>query len=164
VILDDFILITEVEDVPDTGQRLFARKFNLTAPEFPHHIIALVNVGDGDPAVGCYTHFTNCGDMVLGGGACSDERILRRLAPNQREALRAAGGIYRYTLDWAIRLFAPRFPAMFAYCADALSARVMRQAGFVSTQHEHLFVVWMQDPSTRHREQMIAKAHSFGAF
>jgi hypothetical protein len=162
--LDAFVRVAADEDVPQPAQALFQRKYRRDIPEFPHHVVAYATPAGAAEQALCYVHFTDCGDILLGGGACTDDRVLRRLALREREALRQAGGPYQHALVWAVRHFAPRFSAIFGYCGDALAARVDRAVGFVDTGLPHLLVYWTREVDQRRRAQMIAKAHSFAPF
>lgn len=162
--LDDFIVVTDVDEADAAVGELFLRKFRAQVPEFPHHIVAWVRQGDGGLVPGCYTHVTDCGDLLLGGGACTDDRVLRRMSAQQRSALRAAGGLYRHTIEWVAHAFSARFPALFVYVGDALSERVLRASGFVPTRHERLFIRWLQAVPERSQRQLVAKAFSFIPF
>ena len=162
--IDDFISVSEGEDVPAVAELLFQRKYKRAIPDFPHHVVAFYHDADGVSQPVCYVHFTDCGDILLGGGACTDDRVLRKMSAAERDALHAAGGIYQHALRWSVRHFAPRFAAVFGYCGSALAERIDRAVGFQSTPHEHLLVYWTGDADARRRRQMIAKAHSFGAF
>lgn len=149
------------EDVPSAAQDLFRRKYARAIPDFPHHVVATLRGAD-TPV--CYIHFTDCGDILLGGGACVDNRVLRRLPIGQRDLIRSAGGIYRYALGWSVQYFAPRFFAIFGYCGDALAERVDRAAGFGSTPHDKLLVYWTREADEHRRRQMIEKANAFVPF
>lgn len=162
--IDEFIHIEEVDRGPAFAELIFRRKYGLSVPDFPHHVVAWYR-GHGESfSVACYIHFTDCGDILLGGGACTDDRILRRMGENERAAVRAAGGLYLHTLKWSLAHFGHRFAAVFGYCGDALAERVDRAAGFVSTEHDRLLVYWTRQIEERRRKQMIAKAHSFIPF
>jgi hypothetical protein len=126
--------------------------------------VAYYRTAEGASLLACYVHFTDCGDILLGGGACVDDRVLRRMSTQQRDAVREAGGIYRHALEWSVRHFSARFAAIFGYCGDALAERIDRAAGFESTPHDHLLVYWTRESDTRRRRQMIAKANSFAPF
>ena len=162
--LDAFLRVAATEDVPAAAQALFRRKYRRDIPEFPHHVVAYATPPGAAEQPLCYVHFTDCGDLLLGGGACTDDRLLRRLDAGQREALRAAGGAYQHALAWSVRHFAPRFAAIFGYCGDALAARVDRAVGFIDAGLPHLLVYWTREVEPHRRAQMIAKAHSFAPF
>jgi hypothetical protein len=162
--IDDFISVEETPEVPDVAESLFQRKYQRSVPEFPHHVVAFYRTSDCAQSLVCYVHFTDCGDILLGGGACVDDRVLRQMTLAQRDAVRAAGGIYQHALQWSVRHFAPRFAAIFGYCGDALAERIDRAVGFESTPHDHLLVYWTRASDDRSRRQMIAKANSFAPF
>ena len=161
--LDDFITLEETSDVPAAAEPLFQRKYQRAVPDFPHHVVATYRAGADTPLL-CYIHFTDCGDILLGGGACVDDRVLRRMTVEQRDLIRDAGGIYQHALRWSVRHFAPRFAAIFGYCGDALAERIDRAVGFESTAHEHLLAYWTRDIDARRRRQMVEKANSFAPF
>ena len=162
--LDAFVFIADLEDADPAFAALFRRKFRADIPEFPHHIVAWVREADGRQVPGCYSHVTDCGDLLLGGGACSDDRVLRRMTAAQRDALREVGGLYRLTIEWVAQRFRTRHPALFVFVGDALSERVLRSAGFESTAVDRLMVRWLQDPDAKRRQQLVAKAKSFIPF
>ena len=161
--IEQFVHVEETADVPHAAQALFRRKYRLDIPDFPHHVVAYFKT-ETDLQPLCYVHFTDCGDILLGGGACSDDRLMRRMSTAQRDFVRSAGGLYHHVLAWSVRHFAARFAAIFGFCGDALAERVDRAVGFESTPHERLLVYWTREVEPHRRRQMIAKAHSFGAF
>ncbi|MBU6198623.1 MAG: hypothetical protein KGI64_00480 [Xanthomonadaceae bacterium] len=162
--LSKFLTVAEIEEAVELAQPVFDRRYRLPVPEFPHHVVALYRRADGTRELACYIHFTDCGDLLLCGGACTDNRVLRRMDEAERDALRAVGGVFQHTLAWSQRHFAPRFAAVFGYTGDTMTQRVIEDLGWVSTPHSHLVVYWLQDVDEDKRRQMIAKAHSFGAF
>jgi len=162
--IDEFILIEEVQGGPAFASELFQRKYRLPVPEFPHHVVAFFRNADGSCVPACYVHFTDCGDLILGGGASTDDRVLRRMGAAQRVAVREAGGLYLHTLKWSLRYFGSRVSAIFGYCGDALAERVDLAVGFEPTRHPHLLVYWTRDIDEKKRNQLVAKAHSFEPF
>ncbi|HST28355.1 MAG TPA: hypothetical protein VLK26_08305 [Rudaea sp.] len=162
--IEDFIDVRETEDAPAVLESLFRRKYQRALPQFPHHVAASYRGENGDRLPVCYIHFTDCGDILLGGGACVDDRVLRRMTTGQRDAVRDVGGLYHYALAWSVRHFAPRFAAIFGYCGDALAERVDRAVGFQSTSHDRLLVYWTRDIDARRRGHMIEKANAFVPF
>ena len=154
----DFIEVGASARLPESAQALFLRKFDSPAPDFPHHVLAHWRDPSGEPQLACYIHFTDAGDILLGGGACTDERVMRRLSAAQRDALRRAGGIYRYALEWSVRHFAARFSAVFGYCGDRRAERVDLAAGFVPTAHEHLLVYWTHKLEGSRQNELVARA------
>ncbi|MBS0557382.1 MAG: hypothetical protein JSR27_08215 [Proteobacteria bacterium] len=162
--VDDFIIVRESEDAPAALEALFQRKYARTLPRFPHHVAAYCRGGGGDEIPVCYVHFTDCGDILLGGGACVDNRVLRQMGDDERSALHAAGGLYHHVLAWSVKHFAPRFAAIFGYCGDALAERVDRAVGFESTAHARLLVYWTREVDARRRGHMVEKANAFVPF
>lgn len=161
--IGDFIEVGESEDAPEVFVALFQRKYARALPRFPHHVAAYYR-SEQSPVPVCYVHFTDCGDILLGGGACVDNRMLRRMTQDQRAAVHAAGGLYHHVLAWSVRHFAPRFSAIFGYCGDALAERVDRAVGFESTVHARLLVFWTRDADARRRGHMVEKANAFVPF
>ncbi|WP_300614786.1 hypothetical protein [Dokdonella sp.] len=158
------IRIREAGDGAERAAELFMRRFGHPTPTWGHHVIAFRHDADGGEAPVCYVHFTPVDGILLGGGACVDNRAMRSMTPAERAAIRAGGGLYRLTLDWAVRHFAPTYPAIFGYCGDALAERVDREAGFEPTGHARLLVHWTRDVAPAERERLIAQAHAIGPF
>ncbi|MGB8635123.1 MAG: hypothetical protein WCD66_03100 [Rhodanobacteraceae bacterium] len=162
--VERFIVVAEVEEAGALVQPLFDRRYRLQVPDFPLHVVAMHVAADGSSQVACYIHFTDCGDLLLSGGACTDNRVLRRMSAEERAALREHGGIFQYTVAWSARHFSSRFAAIFGYTGDTLTRRVIDALGWEHTEYPHLTVDWLQDVNERKKRQMVAKAHSFGAF
>lgn len=155
--------ISEIDDAAPATD-LFRRKFGHPPPDIPHHVAGFHCAADGSLALACYVHFWSFGDILLGGGACVDDRVLRRLSPRERADLRRAGGLYRIVLDHALRRFSPHYAAIFGYCGDRRAEAVDLAAGFVPTGHDRLLVYWPRQPHANHEQALIAKAHALGAF
>lgn len=143
---------------------LFARTFGHPPPPEPHHIVAWLRTPEGMDLLVCYVHFYPFGRSLLGGGACVDSRVLRRLDADARNQLRDRGGVYRLTLEFAIEHFAPDYAAIFGYCGDRAAEVVDRAAGFVSTEHEFLIVRWLRDLDKETQDELITRANTAGAF
>ena len=142
---------------------IFRRRYRSEPPAFPHHVVAWYRGPEGEEPA-CYIHFTDAGGMLLGGGACADDRVLRRMSAEARQAVRAAGGLYRAALAWSVRHFSPQFPAVFGYCGDALAERVDLAVGFKHTGHPHLLVYFTQDIDAEQQRELIARANAVGPF
>ena len=162
--LDHFFSVREVADGRAAAGALFQRRYGEVAPDFPHHVVGFWRDSDGVEQPICYIHFTPRGDMLLGGGACTDDRLIRHLPAAHRAALRAAGGIYHQTLAQSVALFAPRYPAIFGYCGDALAHRVDRAVGFQPTRHAHLLAYFTRPLPDREQARLIEEAHAVGPF
>ena len=157
----------EIRDVVDGAQRareLFRHRYRQDPPEPPHHVIAFHRSPAGVETPVCYVHFAPFGAVLLGGGACVDDREMRRMDVSTRMQLRHRGGLYRMTLDWALRYFAPEYSAIFGYCGDKLAERIDLAAGFERTAHTHLLVRWTREIGAEQRAQLIAQAHAVGPF
>lgn len=154
-----------VRAVPDAAiaNALFQRRYRQDAPDFPHHVVAFWN-DDGKEIPVCYIHFSEQGRALLGGGACVDDRAMRRMPASLRHAIRDAGGLYKHALGWSMRHFAPHCDAIFGYCGDALAERVDLALGFAKTGHRHLLVYWTRDLASNEQQELIARAHTVGAF
>jgi hypothetical protein len=159
-----FFDVREVADGRAVAGELFQHRYREPAPDFPHHVVGFWRDPGGTEHPACYIHFTALDEILLGGGACTDQRLLRRLPPDQRAALRAAGGVYQHCLTQAVRLFAPRHPAIFGYCGDALAERVDRAVGFQPTGHPHLLAYFTRPLAAAERARLVALAHAVGPF
>ena len=162
--LDAVLEIAEVDDGKTLADPLFRHRYGTDAPDFPLHVLAFAREGGRRGALLCYIHFTAQGDLLLGGGACVDNRAVRLLSRESRDAIRDAGGLYRSALAWSIRRFNLRYKAIFGYCGDALAERVDLDVGFRKTRHEHLLVHFNDNVSVSERERLIAQAHAVGPF
>lgn len=152
----------ETEPGPEVAA-LFARRFGHPLPDFPHHVVARVALDGAHPPL-CYIHFSEHQGVLLGGGACVDERLLRRLDAGQRRQLKARGGPYQLSLRWAVAHFAPHFPAIFGYCGDVLAERADLAVGFEPVGHPHLLGYFTRPLDEGQRKSLIAIAHAVGPF
>ena len=157
------IVIEEVDDGGRAANALFRLRYGADAPDFPHHIIAWWNDGAARIPL-CYIHFTPHGEILLGGGACVDNRALRRLPASLREAIRSAGGLYRYSLAWSVQHFAPRFAAIFGYCGDVLAERTDLAVGFSKTQYPRLLVYFTRALDEAKKRALVEQANGVGPF
>ncbi len=162
--IGDFISVREVEDGPAFADALFQRAYKKTAPEFPHHIVAFYRREDGEHVPVSYVHFTDCADMFLAGGACTDGDALRAMPEHQRQALREYGGLMLATLRHGFEKFGPRCEAIFTCCGDARALETTPKLGFVETGVQYLLVNFMREPTEARRRELIAKAASFMPF
>lgn len=89
-----FFQLTEIDRAELLVGPLFKRKFGDPPPDHGRHFVALVRDERGFICTAAYTHFTPFGSIMLGGGACTDERVPRTLSREAREALAQAGGVY----------------------------------------------------------------------
>lgn len=162
--LDRFLVLREVEDGKALADPIFQRRYRVPAPDFPIHVLAFYRDEVGTEIPVCYIHFTVQGDLLLGGGACVDDRVLRRMAPEARAAIKQAGGLYQRALAWSVQQLGSRCKAIFGYCGDALAERADLAVGFRRTGHDKLLVYFTQVVSDSERERLIAQAHAVGPF
>lgn len=163
-LLKPFVTVSECMEPDADVDALMRRLLNVGAPAFPLHFLTHVIADDGRRHLACYIHATDCGDIVLTGGACTDNRLLRRLSAEKRALLREVGGIYRYTIMHMQIVLKDRFHALFACCGNKAAERIMLETDAVRAGPDELFVCWMRDAPAAQRRQMIAKARSFMPF
>lgn len=159
-----FVDVAVIDDGKALADPVFLRRYKVEAPDFPFHVLVFARHGEQRGAVLGYIHFTAAGDFLLGGGACVDDRELRRLSPRAREAIREAGGLYRHALAWSVAHFSSRYKAVFGYCGDPLAERVDLSVGFAKTAHRHLLVHFTQSLDRGEQDRLIAEAHAVGPF
>ena len=157
------ITVEEVDDGARIANALFRLRYRQDAPDFPHHVIAFWNDG-GRRVPLCYIHFTAQGEMLLGGGACVDNRALRRVPADLRAAIRQAGGLYKHSLAWSVRHFAPHFAAIFGYCGDVLAERADLAVGFKKTQYPRLLAYFTRPLDAAKQAALIKQANAVGPF
>lgn len=162
--LDRFIVLREVENGKVLADPIFLRRYRAPAPDFPIHVLAFYRDEVGTEIPVCYIHFTVQGDLLLGGGACVDDRVLRRMTLAARAAIKQAGGLYQHALAWSVCHLAARCKAIFGYCGDALAERADLAVGFQRTAHDKLLVYFTQELSASERERLIAEANAVGPF
>lgn len=162
--LDRHLRVRVVANGGELAEPIFQRRYRQAAPDFPHHVLAFHVQANGDEVPICYIHFTELGSSLLGGGACVDDRVLRRMDPEVRAAIRKAGGLYRYTLAWAVAHFSSSCQAVFGFCGDALAERVDLSVGFRKTAHPNLLVYFTRPLAHGEQDRLIAAAHAVGPF
>lgn len=159
-----FITVTEIDSADLQVSDLFKRKFAHPPPDCPHHVVGHYRDAGGESHLACYIHFREFGESLLGGGACVDDRVLRRMSAEERSAVREAGGLYHLALSWSVRHFAPRCLAVFGFCGDGLAERVDLSVGFVRTVHPKLLVYFTRELDLSEQSRLIAEAHANGPF
>jgi hypothetical protein len=177
--IDEVIVVREVDDGPGIAGAIFERRYKQAIPDFPLHVVAFhrgasadaselpvngpANAARGEVAC-CYIHFTIDGELIFGGGACVDDRVLRAMPAADRAAVKAAGGLYFHTLSWSVRHFEGRFDAVFGYCGDALAKRIDLAAGFSETTHDKLLVRWLRPLDASRQAEAMARAAALMPF
>jgi hypothetical protein len=161
---DEFIIITEVDPGPAFAAPIFRRKYCDEPPDFPHHFVAFWKRGDGSFVPVSYLHFTDCDDLILIGGACTDGEKLRAMSEAERAAIDAAGGINLAVTRYAIERYAAAREVIFGLCGDARSFANLVQCGFERVKEPHLIARWSRPPSSQRRMELIRKAESLAPF
>ncbi len=162
--IEDFISVRLVDAGKALADPIFQRRYRAEAPDFPIHVLAFYRSPKGDEIPVCYIHFTEQGDLLLGGGACVDDRVLRRMPLEARDAIRSAGGLYQHALGWSVRNLGARTKAIFGFCGDALAERADLAVGFQRTGHDKLLVYFTKDLEQAERDRLVAEAHAVGPF
>jgi hypothetical protein len=162
--IEGFISVAEVDDGPALAGALFERAYNAKMPEFPHHIVAFYRRADARKVPVSYVHFTDCGDIFLAGGACTDGAVLRSMTPEQQAALHEYGGLMLSTLRHGFELYGPRCEAVFTCCGNARALETTPKVGFIETGIRHLLVNWLLTTDPKRRREMTAKAANFMPF
>lgn len=159
-----FLTITEIDDAEFVAGALFRRKFGSPPPDFGRHLVAFYRDSAGALHLAGYSHMRPFGDVYLSGGSCSEGGTIRAMAPADREALYAAGGVWYLILRYAFQRFAGCCDAFFGHCGDARAREVAFQAGFEDAGHEHLIVRWHKPMHPNFRRALVAKTHALGPF
>ena len=157
------VMVREVEDGGRIANAMFRRCHGEDAPDYPHHVIAFRRDGGHEIPL-CYINFLAKGELLLGGGACVDKLAMRELPVDLRALIRAEGGLYQYSLAWAVNHFAARYPAVFGYCGDGLAERVDLAVGFQKTRYPKLLVYWTRRLEVAEQNRLIDAANEIGPF
>ncbi len=162
--IEGFISVAEVDDGAALAEPLFKRAYHKSVPDFPHHIVAFYHRADGTQVPVSYVHFTDCGDIYLAGGACTDGAVLRAMTADQQVALHEYGGLMLATLRHGFDLYSPRCEAIFTCCGDRRALETTPKVGFIETGIEYLLVNWLSTADVKRRREMTAKAQNFMPF
>jgi len=162
--IEEFITVAEVDDGTALAEALFQRAYRKPVPDFPHHIVAFYHRSDGTQVPVSYVHFTDCGDIYLAGGACTDGVVLRSMTAEQQAALHEYGGLMLATLRHGFALYGPRCQAIFTCCGDKRALETTPKVGFIETGIQYLLVNWLHTVDAKRRSEMISKAVNFMPF
>lgn len=162
--LRPFLVITEIDHADVLVGALFRRKFGDPPPDVGRHLVALYRDGDGALHLAGYSHMRPFGDVYLSGGSCSDGATIKRMRPDEREALYAAGGIWFLVLKYAFARYADCCDAFFGHCGDPRAREVAFAAGFVDAGPEHVIVNWHKPLHPVVQRALVAKVHALGPF
>ena len=159
-----FLIMEEVRDAEPYAGALFRRKFGDPIPDHPHHFISLYKAADGSLHLASYGHVTHYQGIGLGGGSCTDERVLRMMSAADRAALRAAGGMHCLLIRFIFERFAEHAPILFAYCGDNRAELVDLRAGFEKTEYTYLLRRVLRPLSDAERADYTQRAAAMGLF
>ena len=162
--LSDFITVTEVADGPAVVGALFRRAYKKDAPAFRHHIVAFYHGHDTQLVPVSYVHFTDCGDIYLAGGACTDGDALRAMSTDQQRVMREYGGLMLATLRHGFEKYQASCEAIFTCCGDRRALETTPKLGFEETGVQYLLANFSLGVSDARRRELIAKAESFMPF
>ncbi|MDR2012772.1 MAG: hypothetical protein LBQ20_07005 [Rhodanobacter sp.] len=162
--LNEFLVITVLDDAEPFFGDLFRRKFGDPIPDFPCHLGVFYRAPAGQFMPLSYLHFTPFGDIMLVGGLCTDGGVFAQMSGEQREQIHAAGGVMVHALRHTFERLADECDAFFGYCGDARAWEVDMQAGFEPTEYDKLIVRWHKALDPVRRRSLVAKAHAIGPF
>ena len=162
--LRKFLTITEIDNAQFLASGLFRRKFASPPPDVGRHLVALYRDASGALRLAGYSHMRPFDNVYLSGGSCSEGDTIRAMAPEHREAIHAAGGIWYLILKYAFARYANCCDAFFGHCGDARALQVATAAGFVSAGHQHLIAHWHKPLPESARRELVAKVHALGPF
>lgn len=159
------VLLTEVDNVQALAGALFAARFRgALPPDRGRHFVTLAELTPGQWGLVSYVHFQPFGDTCLGGGACTDTALLKRLPKPALDALRQQGGPYAQLLRYALRKMAGEFFAFFGHTSDARATRIDLEVGFRRTPVEHLLIYTPKPIDETLERALIAKIAAVGPF
>ncbi|MGA9334468.1 MAG: hypothetical protein WBV39_09335 [Rudaea sp.] len=162
--LRDFVRVEEVEFDSGVADSLFLRKYAHPAPTYPHHLAVFYSDAAGREELAHFLHFFSSGNLWLIGGACTDGDVVRRMHPDQRAAVDAAGGLMLQATRFGLHRFGASKDAIFGHCGDARSFEVLMRAGFQPLRHPHLLVYWPRLVDESRRCALCAEAEALGPF
>lgn len=159
------LLLTEVDSVQGLATAIFAASFRGDLPpNRGRHFVTLVESSTGAWSLLTYVHFQPFGDTCLGGGACTDTAVLRKVSPALRECFRADGGPYAQLLRYALARMAKDFFAFFGHTSDGRATRIDLEVGFRRTTVEHLLIYTPSQLDDTLERALIAKIAAVGPF
>lgn len=159
------LLFTELDTVQGVANELFGAAFRGAAPpDRGRHFVCMAKMDSGHWGLLCYVHFQPFGDTCLGGGACTDTRLLRRLAPSAFKFMRGVGGPYHHTLRYALTKMSKDFFAFFGHTSDTRATGIDLEIGFRRTPIEHLLIYTPQPLDATLERALIAKIDAVGPF
>lgn len=140
---------------------LFERSFRSAPPEFPAHYVCYCKEQDLVSVVG-YGHCTISSRYYLGGGMCTDNRALRKLAASTRQAIAGRGSVAQFLIESIFSMSMDK-AAVFSYVGHPVALEIDLRSGFQKTKYRHLIVHWQHGVPTD-AEALIDEVHAIGPF
>ena len=155
--------VQEVADARFFISALFRRRFGSDAPDYPRHFVAFYATTESSFMAVGYVHYSPFDECWLCGGLVIDERAYRRIPLQDRQAIRASGGIAEIMLRDTFAGLRDA-PAIWGYVGDKQSEVVCRRAGFVRTDDPHVMVVWNPALPEADKPARLARVIGIGPF
>lgn len=143
---------------------LFKKKFGNPAPDYGHSVIAFYRKNQRQFIPVSYANFLPHDEVLLGGGAMTDEFAFRKMPPDLFSEIKNAGGIYVHVLKYAIYHFRDDCEAFFGYAGDKLAYEVDIRAGFEPTPFKFLVAHFHKPISDERKRFLIEKVNKVGPF
>lgn len=159
-----FFRICMQQTICENVRALFRFKFHDSPPEDPIHLVAYYDSKDSITLPLCYIHFYEWQGCLLCGGACVDQRVLKKMNPDERASMRNAGGAYYLSLSTAFNYFQDKTLGVFGYCGDPLSERISLRAGFQKTPFKYVIAWWSSTMQNTEKLALIEKVRELGPF
>lgn len=160
----ELVAITEIDDGPAIAGELFQHRFAQRLVSFGRHYVAFYKGRSPCLEPLGYLHVTECGDIGLVGGGCTDDRLLSRMPAQHAAAIRAHGGTLLHLLHYIFHPARARLAAYYGVCGNPRALEVDLQAGFKPTAHEQLLVYCPRPVADEDLSKLTEKAHSFMPF
>ena len=162
--LDDFIVISEMSAGAEFADPIFRRKYGAPAPRHGRHLIAWYRGDRGAWIPVAYLNYLPFQAGMLIGGACTDGERLRAMPQDQRERIKAAGGLMLQLVRFGEARYASESIGTFGHCGDERSWSVLSQCGYVRLDDPHLIARWNREPDADAKQRLIAALKAIGPF
>ncbi len=158
------IFFTTVSHAPFFVDELFKRKFGSPAPDYGHSVVSFYRKNWRHYIPVCYANFLPYDEVLLGGGAMTDEFSFRKMPPRLFAEIKEAGGIYVHLLKFAIHHLGADCEAFFGYAGDKLAYEIDIMAGFEPTPFEFLVAHFHKPLPQARKQYLIGKVNDYGPF
>lgn len=161
----ELFYVIEVSDAEPQVGHLFRRRFACEFfPETPMHFVAYYKQQAEQPIPIGYVHCEIWRQQALGGGLVIDERAWRRIPALDRHRIRHNGGVAALLLKTAISKVPDNTIGIWAYVGDPQAKKIDLKVGFKPTSHEHIMVIWRNNPSEVEKTYWLEQVRSYGPF